>query len=84
VNGDNVTFGGVLIGTKTGGSGATPLVISLNANATVPAVHALLRNVSWRSTAAAPSILARKVSVFLTDGEGGTSALQIKQINVTL
>ena len=83
VTGSNVSYGGVLIGTFTGGTGATPLTITLNASATPIAVQALLRNVTFRSTSENPSVAPRTVRVALTDGDGGTSNLPTKTINVT-
>ena len=83
VNGANVTFGGTIIGTFTGGAGTSALVITLNASATPARVQALLRNVTYRSLSENPSTLARTVRVKLTDGDGGTSNLPTKTINVT-
>ena len=83
VNGSNVTYAGVVIGTFTGGAGATSLVITFNANATPASVQALLRNLSYRSVSLAPSALTRTVSVSLTDGDGGASLVSSKEIRVT-
>ena len=84
VSGINVTFGGVVIGTFTGGTGPTSLVVTFNANATLNAVQSLMRNINYRNTSATPSTLTRTVQVTLTDGDGGTSNLPTKQIRVTL
>ncbi len=84
VSGINVTFGGVVIGTFAGGTGPTALVVTFNANATLTAVQSLMRNINYRNTSAAPSTLARTVQVSLTDGDGGTSNLPTKRINVLL
>lgn len=84
VSGNNITFAGVIIGTKSGGSGSTPFVITLNSSAAVSAVQALLRNVTWKSTSATPSTLPRTISVSLSDGDGGLSSPLTKQINVSL
>lgn len=83
VSGSNVTYAGVVIGTFTGGSGATALVITWNANATPVMVQALLRNLSFRSLSLTPSTLTRTVSASLTDGDGGTSLVVSKEIRVT-
>ncbi len=83
VAGANILFGGVVIGTRTGGAGTTPLIITFNANATATAVQALLRNVTWRNISAAPVSLPRLISVSLTDGDGSLSPPLSKQINVT-
>jgi hypothetical protein len=84
VSGTNVTFGGVVIGKFTGGTGTTALVVTFNANATPTIVQSLLRNVTYRNTSATPVTLARTVRVKLTDGDGGTSNLPTKLINLQM
>ena len=84
VSGSNVAFAGQTIGTFTGGTGSTALVVTLNANATPTAVQALLRNITFRNTFAIPLTTARTVRVSLTDGDGGTSNLPTKTINVVV
>ncbi|MFO0699340.1 MAG: DUF4347 domain-containing protein, partial [Nitrospira sp.] len=84
LSGSNVTYGGVTIGTWTGGTdGSTPLVISLNTSATPAAVQALARNITFQNVSDAPSTLARTVRFQVTDGDGGTSAAVTETINVT-
>src|SRR5258708_23241868 len=57
VVGTNVQYGGVTIGTVTGGTGATPLVVTFNANATATAVTALQDHITFQTTAdSAPSV----------------------------
>jgi hypothetical protein len=82
VSGADVTFAGTTIGTFAGGSGTTPLVVTLNASSTPAAAQALLRNVTYRNVSETPSTLARTVRVTLTDGDGGTSNQPTKTINV--
>ncbi|MEQ1656951.1 MAG: DUF4347 domain-containing protein, partial [Nitrospira sp.] len=75
VSGSNVTYEGVTIGTFTGGSGGSNLVITLNSSATPTAVTALVKNITYENTdTAAPTTGARTVRYVLTDGDGGTSA----------
>ncbi|MEQ1859669.1 MAG: tandem-95 repeat protein [Chthoniobacteraceae bacterium] len=85
VSGANVNFGGVTIGTFTGGtSGASPLVVTFNsASATPAAAQALARNITYQNVSDAPSTLARTVRFAVTDGDGGTSAAATKTVNVT-
>ena len=83
VSGGDVTFGGVTIGSFTGGTGSTPLVVTFNANATPAAVQALLRNLTFDTTALAPSAAPRTVQAALTDGDGGTSNPVLKTVTVT-
>ncbi|MEM7252470.1 MAG: LamG-like jellyroll fold domain-containing protein, partial [Pseudomonadota bacterium] len=74
VSGANVTYGGVQIGTFTGGTdGSTPLVVTLNASATVTAVQALASNITFSNVSEAPSTLDRIVRITVNDGDGGTS-----------
>ncbi len=78
VSGSNVTYnfgaGAVAIGSFTGGSGGTDLVITFNSSATPAAASALIQNITYENTdTAAPTTGARTVRFVLTDGDGGTS-----------
>jgi VCBS repeat-containing protein len=74
VSGSTVTYGGITIGTFTGGSSGSNLVITLNSSATPTAVTALVRNITYQNTDTnAPTTGARTVRFVLTDGDGGTS-----------
>src|SRR5207244_7274527 len=74
VSGANVNFGGVTIGTFTGGTGLTALVITFNsASATPAAAQALVRAIQYFSTADAFATLTRTVTFTINDGDGGTS-----------
>ena len=84
VVGNQIRFGNVAIGTFTGGAGTNPLIISFNANATPAAASALLRAIQFNSVSANPSGLPRTLSVIVTDGDGGTSDVVQKTINVAL
>jgi hypothetical protein len=72
VTGNSVTFGGVPIGTFTGGIGSTALVVTFNASSTPASVQQLLRNVTFANISETPAIAPRNVRVTLTDGDGGT------------
>jgi len=75
VSGNEVSYGGVVIGTFTGGTdGSTPLAIGFNANATPESAQALLRNVTYENISETPSTLIRTVRVSVDDGDGGVSA----------
>ncbi|WFP52110.1 cadherin domain-containing protein [Methylomonas sp. EFPC3] len=74
VSGTNVSYGGVVIGTYTGGTdGSTPLVVTFNANATVEAVQALARSITYQNVSDNPSTAVRTMAGYVTDGDGGTS-----------
>ena len=83
VSGSDITFGGIVIGTYTGGSSLVPLSITLNSAATPTAVQALVRKITFRVSGTVSSTLTRTVSFQLTDGDGGTSALASKSIDVS-
>ncbi len=84
INVDEVTFGGVVIGTFSGGtSGTDPLAIMFNVNAKQVSVQALVRNLTYRNVSDAPTTFARTVELYLTDGDGGSSIPVTKLINVT-
>ncbi|HLL90813.1 MAG TPA: putative Ig domain-containing protein, partial [Tepidisphaeraceae bacterium] len=84
VSGANVTYGGIVIGTWTGGTnGSTPLVVTFNANADAAAAQALLRNFTFSNVSDTPSTATRTVRFTVTDGDGGTSNQATKNITVT-
>lgn len=74
VSGNDVTYGGTVIGTWAGGtSGSTPLVITFNSQATLPAVQALAGNIQFSNVSDTPSTTSRLIRMVVTDGDGGTS-----------
>jgi hypothetical protein len=81
ISASTVTYAGTSIGTFTGGAG-TDLVVTFNINASLTAVQALLRNLTFRVISDNPSTLARTVRVVVTDGDGGTSAPKTVTVNV--
>ena len=68
----NVTYGGLEIGSFVGGTNGTPLVISLNANATLTAVQQLIRSTTFQTTTNNPSRSTRSLVLALNDGLGVT------------
>jgi hypothetical protein len=83
VAGNGVSYGGVLVGTYTGGVGATPLTLTLTANADAAAVQAALRAVVFEVRGDTPSTAPRTIEVVMTDGAGGTSATRSMRMDVT-
>jgi hypothetical protein len=84
VSGSNVSYGGTVIGTFTGGTdGSTPLVVTLNASADNAAVQALVRDVAYTNVSDNPSGADRTVDVTVTDGDGGTSNVPVATVHVT-
>jgi hypothetical protein len=82
LSGSSITYSGIVIGTATGGTNKSSLVITLNASATPSRVQTLLRNITFRSTLSSPSTLQRTLKVTLTDGDGGTSASVSKTVSI--
>jgi hypothetical protein len=73
VSGNQVSYGGTVIGTFSGGDGSNSLVIGLNSNATPVAVQALMRRMAFDSTDANPSTARRLIQFQLGDGRGNAS-----------
>ncbi len=84
VSGSDITYGGVVIGSFSGGANETdPLVISLNANADALATQALLRNIAYWNTSDSPLETARSIEFSMSDGDGGASNVISQTVNVT-
>ncbi|MDZ8096654.1 MAG: DUF4347 domain-containing protein [Nostoc sp. DedQUE05] len=83
LNGNIIKYGTLQIGTFSGGIGTEDLVIGLNANATLFAIEALVRNITYVNVSESPSTTPRTIEVVLTDGDGGISSAVTRTINVT-
>ncbi|MBU2713867.1 hypothetical protein, partial [Zooshikella harenae] len=90
VTGSNVTYGGTTIGTFTGGTNNTPLVITFNANATPAAVTALTQQLQYTNTDTTdPTAGTRSIDISVTDNQGTTSntstvTITVNNINPTI
>ncbi len=75
--GGNVQFGGVTIGTETGGSGATPLVVTFNGNATISEITAVQDNITFQTTADSPASVSapRTFQTVFSEPPGGNVSL---------
>src|SRR5262249_4735446 len=83
VSGNTVTFGGTPIGTFSGGSNGTNLVVSFNANAATPAAaQALLHAVLYSDNSSSPSTASRSVTFTVVDN-GGSSGAPTATLNVS-
>jgi hypothetical protein len=82
VSSTNVYYGGTLIGTQSGGVGTSPFVVTFNANADATVVQEVIRKTRFWVAGDTPGTATRTMDVVLTDGDGGTSATQSKQITV--
>ena len=68
LSGANVTFGGVVIGTLAGGSGAA-LTITFNGSATSTAIDALIQNLTYANASDSPTV-SRTLVINVTDAAG--------------
>ncbi len=69
-SGGIVTYGGVAVGTATGGDGDT-FTVTLNADATSAAVEALIQNLTYANTSDTPTA-SRTLTIGVTDGAGAS------------
>ena len=81
-DGVNVTFSGVVIGTRVAGSGTSQLMITFNSNATPLAVRSLLRQIVWSSNSPTSLPLPRRVIFTMSDGAGGESEVGATRVLV--
>ena len=83
VSGSDVTFGGVVIGSFTGGSSGSDLVVTFNGNATSVGVTMVMQNITYENTDTGNATIgARTVDFVVTDGDGGTSLTHSATVNV--
>ncbi|MCA9093620.1 MAG: hypothetical protein KDA68_09055, partial [Planctomycetaceae bacterium] len=82
VSGANVSYGGTLFGTISGGVGTAPLVVNFNANATQAAVQALVRNLTFSVLGPTPSTTTRAIKLELRDVSDDTSFPVYKNLGV--
>ncbi len=80
VSGSDVTYSGTVIGTFTGGTAGTPLIVSFNANATVEAVQALQQNITFSITGDPTSTEPRTFQSVVVDAAGGNASLAATEI----
>jgi hypothetical protein len=81
VDGNEIRFGGVTIGTFTGGFG-DPLQITFNDQASVAAVQAVMRRIAVSTVSGTPFKIARNIEAVLNDGNGGTSVTLKKAVTI--
>lgn len=70
VSGANITYGGVTIGTLSGGANGANLVVAFNASATAAAVTALTEHILYTHNTGDPSVTARTATFTVVDGDG--------------
>ncbi len=70
VTGNQVRYEGIVVGTLSGGTGGTDLVVALNGAATAAAVEALLQSITFSSGGQDPGTRARLIEVDIIDAAG--------------
>ncbi len=81
-DGDEVWFDGASIGIFAGGTDGEPLLVELNTNATLAAVEALVRSVTFANPLRFPTGGVRPVVFVLSDGDAGEGPAAIRAIEV--
>lgn len=82
VSGANVSYGGTVVGTFTGGVNGADLAVTFNADATSAAIGAVLRDVTFTNTSAAPPLTQRFATVTYVSPSG--RVLTGSPVSVTL
>jgi hypothetical protein len=82
VSGNTISYGGIAIGTFSGGGAGGELVISLLSNTTALAAQAVLRNITFRVTGNFTANTSRTIRFSLQDADGALSNVLEKQINI--
>jgi hypothetical protein len=84
VDGNNITYGGMAIGSFQGGEGTVPLTVTFNDKSRPEHAQALMRSIVYQNISNNPVIGSRTVQFQLNDGgENGTSKAIAQIINVT-
>lgn len=83
VSGATVSYGGVNIGSFTGGSNLSPLVFTFNAAASPAAVQALMRNINFFNPQANPDTAPRFVRYLVVDNAARNSNQPVKNVTIT-
>ena len=87
ISGSDVTYGSpsAIIGTYTGGSGGTPLVITFNATANTTSVAALVQNITFEDDDTDdPTAGARTINFVLVDGDGDSDTSATNAVTITV
>ncbi len=84
VDAANITYGGAIIGSFTGGDGINPLVIKFNAQSSPDIAQTLLHNIYYRNISNNTSPGSRTLQVQLNNGkENGDSNILSRNLIVT-
>jgi uncharacterized delta-60 repeat protein len=81
LNGNQLLFAGLVVGTWSGGNNGSPLAIEFNSRASLNRVQHVLRCVCFAHDSDNPSSAQRTVAILLDDGAGGQATVS-KKVNV--
>ncbi len=74
VVGSNVLYGGTIIGSISPTTSVSSILVALNSNATVEAVTAVTRAITFNTADSRIQPTIRNVSIMVSDGDGGSSS----------
>lgn len=83
VDANVIAYGGITIGTYTGGNAGRPMRIRLNANASAVAITALLKRIAYLDNNSRAATASRTISFTLSDGYGNISTAVAVTVNFT-
>ena len=81
-SGGTLLFGGQPVGTVSGGLGTNPLTVRFTAGATLAAVQAAVRKLTFQNLSDAPAPAPRTVRLVLADSVGNRSAPAFKTVTL--
>lgn len=76
-----IRFGGTAVGTYTGGKGKKPLIVTFTADASLEAVQALVRNITFQNTSKRTKASSKTVRIELIDPDNHSSGMMNVLIN---
>ena len=79
---NNIYIQGELVGSHEGGDGFNPFIVTFNENASADDVAIVMRHINYSNISDNLSTETRTVSFGLTDGDGGTSQEQFKDVRI--
>ncbi|SFJ44081.1 beta strand repeat-containing protein [Planctomicrobium piriforme] len=82
LNGNQILWHGVVVGTFTGGQGTDPLVVSFNESGSLDAVIETMARISYSDSQQSPAAGLRSVTFKFTDGHGLNSNIVAPKIMV--
>jgi len=80
--GNLVQYEGLTIGNFSGGVGTTALAINFNSSANEAIATAVLQNLTFENISDGPSTATRSLEFTISDGDGGTSNIASRNIDV--